>query len=185
MDITVHFAARAIDAVRRVAAEEILPRYGSVVSDSAGAPQPRRKDDGSIVTEADLAEQRAVFERGATFWCVDPLDGSKNFSAGVPYFAVSVALMEGTRAVFGTVYDPRADEAYYAVHGGQKMWDSAAGRSCSKRRAVSLARWRTTTCGPRRSGAAPSSPRAPRRCSTNGARGCAGSSPLNSSCTRR
>jgi myo-inositol-1(or 4)-monophosphatase len=142
VDITVHFAARAIDAVRRVAAEEILPRYRSVVSDSAVASQPWRKDDGSIVTEADLAaqealstrlaavhdvpvlaeemtpaEQRAVLERGGTFWCVDPLDGSKNFSAGIPYFAVSVALMEGARAVFGTVYDPIADEAYYAVRG--------------------------------------------------------------------
>ncbi len=134
MDITVRFAARAIDAVRRVAAEEILPRYRSVVA--------LRKDDGSIVTEADFAaqealvrrlravdevpvlaeemrseEQRAIYERGGRFWCVDPLDGSKNFSSGIPFFAVSVALMEGPRPVFGTVYDPIADEAYFAVRG--------------------------------------------------------------------
>jgi myo-inositol-1(or 4)-monophosphatase len=134
VDITVHFAARAIDAVRAVAAEEILPRYRSVSAE--------RKDDGSIVTDADMAsqdalvrrlralepvevmaeempshEQLAVYRRGGRFWCVDPLDGSKNFSQGVPYFAVSVALMEGDRPLFGTVYDPIADEAFYAVRG--------------------------------------------------------------------
>jgi myo-inositol-1(or 4)-monophosphatase len=150
VDITVQFAARVIDAVRSIAAEEILPRYRSVVADSAGASQPRsagasqpiRKDDGSLVTEADLAAQRAlvrrlahleaipvlgeempqgeqaaIWERGGRFWCVDPLDGTKNFSDGVPFFSISVALMEGARPVFGTVYDPIADEAFFAVRG--------------------------------------------------------------------
>ncbi len=135
MDITVHFAARAIDAVRDVAADEILPRYRNVVA--------MRKDDGSILTEADLAaqaalqrrlraihdvpvlaeempshEQVAIWERGGRLWCVDPLDGTRNFSAGVPFFAVSVALMEAGRPLFGTVYDPIADEAFFAVRGG-------------------------------------------------------------------
>ncbi len=132
MDITVHFAARAIEAVRGVAVEEILPRYRSVVA--------MRKDDGSVVTEADYAAQRAlvwqlqrlesipvlaeempsheqlaIWERGGRFWCVDPLDGTSNFSSGIPFFAISVALMEGARPLFGTVYDPIADEAFYAV----------------------------------------------------------------------
>jgi myo-inositol-1(or 4)-monophosphatase len=134
-DITVAFAARAIEVVRSVAADEILPRYRSVVA--------MRKDDGSVVTEADYAaqhalarglaavenvpvlgeempshEQLAIYERGGRFWCVDPLDGTSNFSSGIPFFAVSVALMEGSRPVFGTVYDPIADEAFYAVREG-------------------------------------------------------------------
>ncbi len=141
MDITVEFAARAIECVRSVATLEILPRYRSVASSAAGA-QARRKDDGSLVTEADLAAQHAlvdglgrvapvpvlgeemsaeeqarIFEAGGRYWCVDPLDGTKNFSGGVPFFAVSVALMEGARPVFGTVYDPIADEAFFAVRG--------------------------------------------------------------------
>jgi myo-inositol-1(or 4)-monophosphatase len=135
VDITVPFAARVIEVVRSVAAEEILPRYRSVVA--------MRKDDGSVVTDADYAaqhalsrrlatledipvlgeempshEQLAIYERGGRFWCVDPLDGTSNFSNGIPFFAVSVALMEGARPVFGTVYDPIADEAFYAVRGG-------------------------------------------------------------------
>ncbi len=134
MDITVRFAARAIEAVRAVAAEEVLPRYRSVVA--------IRKDDGSLVTEADLAaqralvrrlraledipvlseempapEQHAIYERGGRYWCVDPLDGTANFSAGIPFFAVSVALMDAGRPLFGAVYDPIADDAFFAVRG--------------------------------------------------------------------
>jgi len=140
VEITARFAARAIDAVRRVAAEEVLPRYRSVVA--------LRKDDGSIVTEADFAAQealarslariesapvlaeemkaeaqRAVYETASRFWCVDPIDGTRNFSAGIPFFAISVALMEGARPLFGTVYDPIADEAFYAVRGAGAWLD--------------------------------------------------------------
>ena len=132
--VTVEFTSLAVRAVRAVAAAEILPRFRTVAA--------MRKDDGSIVTEADLAtqhalsdalgrieavdvlgeempeaEQRRIWERGGRFWCVDPLDGTANFSAGVPYFAVSVALMQGDRPVFGVVVDPIADEAYFAVRG--------------------------------------------------------------------
>lgn len=134
-DIDVPFAERVVDAVRAVASEEILPRYLRV--------DATHKDDGSIVTEADYAaqealvrclrailpvpvmaeemaahEQHAIFARGGRFWCVDPLDGTKNFSQGIPYFAVSVALMEGDRPVFGTVHDPINDEAFFALRGG-------------------------------------------------------------------
>jgi myo-inositol-1(or 4)-monophosphatase len=132
--VTVEFASRAIKAVRAIAAREILTRFRTVTA--------LRKDDGSLVTEADLAaqhalaealpriepaavlgeemdesEQRRIWEAGGRFWCVDPLDGTANFSAGVPYFAVSVALMQDDRPVFGVVVDPIADEAYFAVRG--------------------------------------------------------------------
>jgi myo-inositol-1(or 4)-monophosphatase len=132
--VSVEFAARAIEAVRRVASGEILPRFRAVTA--------QRKVDGSLVTEADLAAQRAlavalarvepvavlgeemdereqvrIWDAGGRFWCVDPLDGTANFSAGVPYFAVSVALMQDDRPIFGTVVDPIADEAYFAVRG--------------------------------------------------------------------
>ena len=134
MEITVQFAARAIEAVRAAAASEILPRYRTVVA--------THKDDGSLVTEADHAAQRMlsrslaaiddvpllgeemtraeherIFSAGGRFWCVDPLDGTRNFAHGVPLFAVSVALIQDARPLFGTVYDPIADEAFFAVRG--------------------------------------------------------------------
>ncbi len=133
--VSVEFASRAIEAVRAVAAAEILPRFRTVAA--------QRKDDGSLVTEADLAAQHAladaltrvaavdflgeempepaqrrIWDGGGRFWCVDPVDGTGNFSAGIPYFAVSVALMQGDRPLFGVVYDPIADEAFFASRGG-------------------------------------------------------------------
>ena len=125
-----------IDVVRRVAAEEVMPRYLKVAH--------QRKSDGSLFTEADLAAQDALLhllpkiqpvpivgeemtqeqqaerwlagEEG--LWCVDPIDGTSNFVNGLPYFAVSVALMRKGHSVLGVVYDPVADELFCAERGG-------------------------------------------------------------------
>lgn len=125
-----------LSIVRKVAATEIMPRFLRVAHS--------RKADGSLFTEADLAAQNALSSalRGladipvlaeemtqqeqaeqwltgaAGLWCVDPIDGTSNFVNGLPYFAVSVALMRHGRPVLGVVFDPVADEAFYAAAGG-------------------------------------------------------------------
>jgi myo-inositol-1(or 4)-monophosphatase len=122
-------------AVRTVAAEEIMPRFRHVAH--------ARKEDGSLLTEADLAAQEALVHKlrsiravpvvgeemseaqqterwlagDAGLWCVDPIDGTSNFVNGVPFFAVSVAWMQAGRSVLGVVYDPIADEMFYAERG--------------------------------------------------------------------
>lgn len=48
-------------------------------------------------------EQRAM-ERDF-YWVVDPLDGTVNYSRGIPFFAVSIGLWHGNDPVFGVVYD--------------------------------------------------------------------------------
>jgi len=127
--------ARVIAAVKQVAHEEVMPRYQKVAH--------QRKSDGSLFTEADLASQEALtralqsiypgpvvgeemteeqqverwLEGDAGLWCVDPIDGTTNFVNGLPYFAVSVALMRQGRSVLGVVYDPVADEVFYAEQG--------------------------------------------------------------------
>jgi myo-inositol-1(or 4)-monophosphatase len=127
---------RVIAAVRRVAAEEIMPRFLKVAHE--------RKADGSLFTEADLAAQDALtralreihpfplvgeemsreqqVERWLAgdggVWCVDPIDGTSNFVYGLPSFAVSVALMRHGRSVLGVVYAPVTDEMFYAERGG-------------------------------------------------------------------
>lgn len=124
-----------IEVVRGVASREIMPRYLKVAHS--------RKADGSLFTEADIAAQEALklglcslidipvvaeemtqqeqaeqwLEGAAGLWCVDPIDGTSNFVNGLPYFAVSVALMRHGRPVLGVVYDPVADEAFYAASG--------------------------------------------------------------------
>src|ERR1035437_1068403 len=106
-----------IAAVKLVAAEEIMPRYLKVAH--------KHKSDGSLCTDADIAtqtalirklqaicnvpvlgeempeaEQHAIWQSSVDgLWCVDPIDGTSNFVHGLPYFAVSVALLRGGKSV--------------------------------------------------------------------------------------
>lgn len=50
-------------------------------------------------------------------WLIDPLDGTTNFAHGLPFFSVSIALMQGQSVLFGLVYEPQRDELFQAVHG--------------------------------------------------------------------
>jgi myo-inositol-1(or 4)-monophosphatase len=124
-----------IAAVKLVAAEEIMPRYLKVAH--------QHKSDGSLCTDADIAtqtaltkklqaicnvpvlgeempeaEQHAIWQSADEgLWCVDPIDGTSNFVHGLPYFAVSVALLKGGKSVLGVVYDPVSDEMFAAETG--------------------------------------------------------------------
>ena len=124
------------ELIRRHAQAEILPRFTHV---SASA-----KPDGSLVTEADYAlqqalaaelaghwpeipllgeempeaEQRALLETAADgLWVLDPLDGTTNFAAGIPYFGVSLALLDAAGPRLGLIYDPIRDELFSAERG--------------------------------------------------------------------
>lgn len=130
----------AIDALvpllRETARMELLPRFARA--------ERRFKEDGSIVTSADLAVQARLGEAlavltpdipllaeempaaqqaallvdpGVTLWCLDPLDGTSNFAAGIPFFSVSLALIAGGAPMLGIVYDPLRDECFWAQRG--------------------------------------------------------------------
>lgn len=55
---------------------------------------------------------------GQPVWLVDPLDGTSNFVHGVPFFAISLALMVEQKLAVGIVYDPLSDELFTAVRNG-------------------------------------------------------------------
>ena len=60
---------------------------------------------------------------GPLRWVVDPIDGTVNFTYGVPHACVSIALQERTdggefSTVIGVVYDPFCDELWTAIRGG-------------------------------------------------------------------
>lgn len=50
-------------------------------------------------------------------WVIDPLDGTTNFAHGVPYFSVSIALLEQSKPIIGVVYNPISDEMFAAEQG--------------------------------------------------------------------
>jgi myo-inositol-1(or 4)-monophosphatase len=50
-------------------------------------------------------------------WVVDPLDGTTNFTHGLPIYAVSIALMHRDVLVVGVVYEINKDEMFWAIKG--------------------------------------------------------------------
>ncbi len=50
-------------------------------------------------------------------WCVDPLDGTKEFINRNGEFCCCIALIQNHRAVAGFIYEPVKDRLYYAVKG--------------------------------------------------------------------
>jgi len=128
------FVQRVLEDVRVLARRELAPR---------GEITTRVKCDGSILTEYDqrmqdglstwvktyfpaaallgeemeATHQHHLLQESDLLWCVDPLDGTSNFAAGVPFYAVSGALLEHGRIVFGFVYDPVRDEMFYGLSG--------------------------------------------------------------------
>ena len=51
-------------------------------------------------------------------WVIDPLDGTTNYSQGLPVFAVSIALQHKGETIVGVVYAPYLGELFTAVKGG-------------------------------------------------------------------
>jgi myo-inositol-1(or 4)-monophosphatase len=102
--------------------------------------QIRAKESiASVVTEADLAAERCIFDlirgrfpedgllgeesgfqngKSGRVWIVDPLDGTSNFVAGLPWFGVMIALLENNRPAQAALYLPVGDTLYHAVVGG-------------------------------------------------------------------
>ncbi len=139
-DLLVRIAA-AKTAV--LAQTEFLHReFGKVRSDW--------KSDGTRVTPADIAISEGIFrELGARFpadeflseelgdgaapiplrarfaWVLDPIDGTNNYATGIPYCAISLALLEDGMPVYGVIYDLARKTL---MHGGPGFgaWDGDA-----------------------------------------------------------
>ncbi len=65
-----------------------------------------------------LAEETLTEKTGSPWmWLVDPLDGTINFAHGIPFFAVSIALMEHGTVIGGMIHDPVHEESFWAFRG--------------------------------------------------------------------
>lgn len=51
-------------------------------------------------------------------WVIDPLDGTNNFSQGLPIYTVSIGLKRNNRTIVGVVYAPYFNELFSAQSGG-------------------------------------------------------------------
>ena len=98
----------------------------------------RRKEDGEIVTDVDLACEREILEilrkrfpqdailseeagriegSSSYLWIVDPIDGTSNFVRGLPASGVSIARVWADTVVAAVVHNPWTQELFAAERG--------------------------------------------------------------------
>lgn len=99
-----------------------------------GKIQANQKEDGSLVTQADqwsdqeirtaiantfpdhgvLSEETIhILPENDWCWIVDPIDGTTNFTRGVPVWAISLGLLYRGTPVFGFVYVPPLKQSFH------------------------------------------------------------------------
>ena len=154
--------------VRTVAREELVERFrhtsrlekadGSWLTEADLAMQTRLQSElaarhpriALLGEEMEATQQvqlldeasNAIGEDHGGLWILDPLDGTSNYAAGIPLFAVSLALMRQGRIEAGIVFDPMHDESFAAVrgHGATLNGETLRTPTCS----IALAK--TTAC---------------------------------------
>lgn len=70
-----------------------------------------------FLAEEDSGDDTEGAVASGMFFVIDPIDGTTNFMHDVKHSAVSVALIEDGKTVFGCVYNPYLDECFYAERG--------------------------------------------------------------------
>ncbi|MBW2995466.1 inositol monophosphatase, partial [Candidatus Woesearchaeota archaeon] len=98
----------------------------------------KSKGTTDVVTEIDKKSQDVIFKtiksrfpdhsflseespklRGKSdyLWIIDPLDGTANYSSGVPFFCTSICLAYKKELLIGVVFDPLHNEMFVAEKG--------------------------------------------------------------------
>ncbi|NEW82334.1 MAG: inositol monophosphatase [Mariniphaga sp.] len=65
-----------------------------------------------ISEESGYANNNSIYT-----WIIDPLDGTSNFAAGIPWFGVMITLFKDNIPVMGGAYLPVSDTLYFAENG--------------------------------------------------------------------
>lgn len=121
----------AIDLAQE-AGVSLLADFGTEVSIG------HKGDNSNIVTAADLRSEKLIVEgirknfphhsiiaeetgcdlrQSEYTWVVDPLDGTSNFAAGIPWFGVLIGVLKGKHPIAGVLYTPANGDLYVAESG--------------------------------------------------------------------
>ncbi len=129
-------------------AETTTAKVGKQLMQDFRHVQAQEKADGSLVTKSDqwadeeirasiaskfpthgiLSEEGSkVFTNSEWCWVIDPLDGTTNFTRGIPIWAISLGLLYQGTPVFGYVYVPPINEAFHGFWQGSSGIDTPVG----------------------------------------------------------
>jgi len=128
------FLDRALDVARgaALAAGELIARHYArgvevefkadatpvTIADREAEDTIRRLLNRAFPSHAILGEERGHEGEGEFLWLVDPLDGTKSFVRGTPFFSTQIALMRAGELVLGVSHAPLYGETMWARRGG-------------------------------------------------------------------
>ena len=105
-------------------------------------PAKVKESISSVVTEADLAaeevilnilgrsewkaniitEESGFMDHQSSFtWVVDPLDGTSNFAAGLPWFGIIITLFEGVHPILAGMHIPMTGDYFFGGSWRRKL----------------------------------------------------------------
>jgi myo-inositol-1(or 4)-monophosphatase len=136
------------DFAAQLAIERVLrehdPEIAFVGEEGAEDVEGAERDKSVETAKRHEREERASGEtamlpRQGRYWLVDPLCGTNNFAAEVPFFAINVALVDDGRVMLGVVADGTTGEIHVAERGkGAFLLDGGEGSPLSVNPRASL-----------------------------------------------
>lgn len=135
-------SGRAAEQVARLCAKEASRIIMDGFPGRAGGTrqETRSKGRGNFVTETDLAVETAVLDllraeypehailseetaqevdaNEGWAWVVDPIDGTHNYSQGIPHFCFTIALCRDGEPVLGLTVSPATGDEFFATKDG-------------------------------------------------------------------
>lgn len=74
-----------------------------------------KKELSQIIPDAGfVAEESEHTEQKEFMWVIDPIDGTRNFVRGIPYFCINVALQQNDQTLCAITYNPWTQEWFWA-----------------------------------------------------------------------
>jgi myo-inositol-1(or 4)-monophosphatase len=100
------------------------------------AIRARYPADAILAEESGHHRRRSVGGTGRAktrrTWVIDPLDGTVNYANGIPYFCVSIGLIEDGAPVVGVVLDPLRQDCFSAAADGPATLNGQPVRASEK-----------------------------------------------------
>jgi len=125
---------RELDALFELVSQRQIKDFGNISASN--------KEDGSLITSCDLWSDKTIVDglasiapdegvlseeggksvpRTKAYWVVDPLDGTTNFAAGIPYWSISVARFLNGRPQTSFLIIPTLKKKFVSIK-GKGVW---------------------------------------------------------------
>ncbi|MBD2314378.1 inositol monophosphatase [Desertifilum sp. FACHB-1129] len=117
-ETTAHVAVKLLQDFGQVQAEEKSDRSLVTQSDKWADKAIRDAINSTFPDHGILSEETShIFPDTEWCWVIDPIDGTTNFTRGVPLWGISLALLYQGMPVFGYVYLPPVEQGFHAFYG--------------------------------------------------------------------